>query len=290
MKGLIIKGIGGFYYIQTEQGIIEAKGRGIFKNRGITLCVGDEVNVELTKEDETKGVIDEIYPRKNHFIRPPIANIDRFIVVFAAKDPEPNYPVIDKFLITAELHNIEPIICINKCDLVSDEELEKVKAIYNGVYEVLCVSSLTGQGIDQLKELVSGQKVAFAGPSGVGKSSILNVLHPEAKMETGEISQKTKRGKHTTRHVEIFNIDGGGLLFDTPGFTSFEIADIAPEELMNYYPEFNHYLGQCRYDNCKHLKEPECAVREAVKKKEINILRYKSYVANEEELRSKRKY
>lgn len=290
MNGLIIKGIGGFYYIQTEKGIIEAKGRGIFKNRGITLCVGDEVNVELTKEDETKGVIDEIYPRKNIFVRPPIANVDKFIVVFAAKDPEPNFPVIDKFLITAELHNIEPVICINKCDLVTVEELAKIKAIYENVYKVICVSSLTGEGLEDLMEIISGEKIAFAGPSGVGKSSILNALHPEAKMETGEISQKTKRGKHTTRHVEIFNLDGGAMLFDTPGFTSFEITDIEPEELMNYYPEFSAYLGKCKFDNCRHLKEPECAVREAVKNKEIHIFRYKSYIANEEELKSKKKY
>ena len=290
MKGLIVKGIGGFYYIQTEAGLIEAKGRGIFKKQGITLCVGDEVEVTLLDDTGGKGVIEEIYPRKNHFIRPPIANIDIFAVVFAARSPKPNYPVIDKFLIAAEIHDIEPVICINKCDLVSDSEAAEIKAIYENEYKVILVSSRTGQGIEELENTIKGRKTALAGPSGVGKSSILNLLHPKAEMETGEVSHKTQRGKHTTRHVEIFSAEGGGLIFDTPGFTSFELGDIDESELAHYYREFGKYDSQCRYDDCRHLKEPQCAVRAAVEDGRIHPLRYKSYADNYEELKGRRKY
>lgn len=290
MRGLIIKGIGGFYYVQTENGLIEAKGRGIFKKDGITLSVGDEVDITILEDDNTKGVIEKIYPRKNCFIRPPIANVDVFIVVFAATSPTPNFPVIDKFLVNAEKHGIEPIICINKKDLVTEEELSKLKSIYEDAYEVVDISTLTGDGIDKLETLIKGKKAALAGPSGVGKSSILNKLHPSANMETGEVSKKTARGKHTTRHVEIFSVEHGGMIYDTPGFTSFEMPDIELNELREYYPEFERYHGQCKYDNCYHLKEPECAVRSAVKNGEIHILRYKAYLANMEEIKNKNKY
>lgn len=290
MKGLIVKGIGGFYYVQTEKGLIEAKGRGIFKKDGITLCVGDEVEIEIIDENEAKGVIEKIYERKNIFIRPPIANVDVFIVVFAATSPAPNFPIIDKFLVNAEINGIEPIICINKKDLVSSEEIEKIKDIYKDSYKVIAVSTLTEEGLDELLPLIKDKKVALAGPSGVGKSSILNQLHPSANMEIGEVSKKTARGKHTTRHVEIFQIEQGGMLFDTPGFTSFELPDMEMSQLKEYYPEFEKLKGECKYDNCNHLKEPECAVRKAVKAGDIHILRYKAYLANMEELKNKSRY
>ncbi len=290
MKGLIVKGIGGFYYVQTEKGLIEAKGRGIFKKDGITLCVGDEVEIEIIDENEAKGVIEKIYERKNIFIRPPIANVDVFIVVFAATSPAPNFPIIDKFLVNAEINGIEPIICINKKDLVSPEEIDKIKDIYKDSYKVIAVSTLTEEGLDELLPLIKDKKVALAGPSGVGKSSILNQLHPSANMEIGEVSKKTARGKHTTRHVEIFQIEQGGMLFDTPGFTSFELPDMEMSQLKEYYPEFEKLKGECKYDNCNHLKEPECAVRKAVKAGDIHILRYKAYLANMEELKNKSRY
>lgn len=290
MKGLIVKGIGGFYYVQTELGVIEAKGRGVFKKDGITLCVGDDVDIEIIDEEKGKGVIEKIYPRKNCFIRPPIANVDAFIVVFAAKSPAPNFPIIDKFLVNAEKHGIEPIICINKKDLVSEEEIEKIKDIYKDSYKVVAVSTLEKEGLEELLPLVKDKKAALAGPSGVGKSSILNELHPSANMETGEVSKKTARGKHTTRHVEIFQIEQGGMIYDTPGFTSFEMPDLEVSELKDYYPEFEKLRGQCKYDNCYHLKEPNCAVRAAVKAGDIHILRYKAYLANMEELKNKCKY
>ena len=288
MTGLITKGIGGFYYVLTEEGIIEAKGRGIFKNEGIKLAVGDIV--ELEKTEDGKGVINSIHPRKNQFIRPPIVNVDTFIVVFAPAHPKPNYMLIDKFLIMAEMNGIEPVICLNKCDLVSEEEVEEIRRIYGDIYPMLTISCQTGQGLSELQKMVAGKKAALAGPSGVGKSTILNQLHPEANMETGAVSEKTRRGKHTTRHVEIFQLEGGGMIYDTPGFTSFEILEAEEENLSSFYPEMDQIRGQCRYDDCRHVSEPECAVRDAVKAGTIHKKRYDSYLANLDEIRTRRKY
>lgn len=288
MKGLIIKGIGGFYYVKTDQGIFQAKGRGIFKKQGITLSVGDNVDIQVLEDGD--AVINELFPRKNQFIRPAIANIDTFVVVFSATKPKPNFHLIDKFLIMAEMHDIEPVICVNKCDLAKEEQLVEIREIYKNVYPLIETSGKTGKGISKLLGLLEGKKVALAGPSGVGKSTITNLIIPEANMETGDISQKTLRGKHTTRHVEIFEAFGGGLIFDTPGFTSFDILEANEANLMEFYPEIARYNGQCRFDNCRHISEPECAVREAAKAGEFSYLRYESYLANMEEIKKKKKY
>ena len=290
MNGLIIKGIGGFYYVDTEAGVIEAKGRGIFKKDGITLAVGDMVDIEIIDEEEKKGVINSIEPRKNQFIRPPIVNVDTFVVTFAATRPKPNFALVDKFLVMAEMNNVDAVICINKCDLVDEETLAQYKAIYEEHYPVLAVSAQTGEGIEELETAIAGKTVAFAGPSGVGKSTIINSIIPHANMETGSISEKTKRGKHTTRHVEIFLANGGGRVYDTPGFTSFEILEAEEDNLEMYYPDIAAFKGQCYYDNCRHLKEPDCSVRAAVKAGKIHKLRYESYVANMDEIKSRRKY
>ena len=290
MEGLIVKGIGGFYYVDTGSEIIEAKGRGIFKKDGITLAVGDRVELEIIDEAEKKGVINSIYPRKNQFIRPPIVNVDTFVVVFAASKPKPNLVLVDKFLVMAEMHGVEAIICINKRDLVSRDELDEYRNVYDGIYPVIAVSARTREGMDELKKAISGKTAAFAGPSGVGKSTITNALVPHANMETGSISEKTKRGKHTTRHAEIFKAEGGGRIFDTPGFTSFEIMEADEESLMHYYPDIERYSDGCFYDNCRHLKEPQCAVREAVNKGKIHRLRYESYAANMEEIKNRKKF
>ena len=235
-------------------------------------------------------MINSIYPRKNQFIRPPIANVDTFVVVFAASKPKPNLVLVDKFLVMAEMHGVEAVICINKSDLVSPEVLAEYRAIYGNIYPVIAVSARTGEGMDELKQAVSGKTAALAGPSGVGKSTIINALIPHANMETGSISEKTKRGKHTTRHVEIFRADGGGRIFDTPGFTSFEIMEAEEDNLMHYYPDIDRYSANCYYDNCRHLKEPSCAVREALNEGKIHRLRYESYAANMEEIKNRRKY
>lgn len=288
MKGLIIKGIGGFYYVKTADGIYQAKGRGIFKKEGITLAVGDNVELEVLPDGD--GVINEILPRKNQFIRPPIANVDCFIVVFAAAKPKPNFSIIDKFLIMAEVGNMDAVLCINKCDLASDEELARIRDIYEGIYPMFFVSAKSGEGIDSLDTYISGKRAAFAGPSGVGKSTITNLIVPQANMETGKISSKTSRGKHTTRHVEIFESREGGLVFDTPGFTSFDILEADEAALSDYYPEFASYKGKCRFDNCRHLKEPDCRVREAAERGEISMARYESYLTNLEQVKKRKKY
>ena len=288
MTGLITKGIGGFYYVLTDEGIIEAKGRGIFKKDGITLAVGDVV--ELEKTEDGQGVINSIHPRKNQFIRPPIVNVDTFLVVFAPARPKPNYMLIDKFLIMAEMNGIEPVLCLNKCDLVSAEEIREIREIYDGIYPFLTISCKTGEGLAELEQLVSGKKAALAGPSGVGKSTILNHLHPEANMETGAVSHKTSRGRHTTRHVEIFQLQNGGMIYDTPGFTSFEILEAEEDNLAGFYPEMEALQGQCRYDDCRHRSEPDCAVRRAAEEGRIHRKRYDSYLANLDEIRSRKKY
>ena len=182
MEGLIVKGIGGFYYVDTGLDIIEAKGRGIFKKDGITLAVGDRVELEIIDEAEKKGVINSIYPRKNQFIRPPIVNVDTFVVVFAASKPKPNLVLVDKFLVMAEMNDVEAVICINKSDLASQEELKEFRAVYEDIYPVIAVSAKTGDGMDELKKAVSGKTAALAGPSGVGKSTIINDLVPYANM------------------------------------------------------------------------------------------------------------
>ena len=290
MEGLIVKGIGGFYYVDTGSEIIEAKGRGIFKKDGITLAVGDRVELEIIDEAEKKGVINSIYPRKNQFIRPPIVNVDTFVVVFAASKPKPNLVLVDKFLVMAEMHGVEAIICINKRDLVSRDELDEYRNVYDGIYPVIAVSARTGEGMDELKKAISGKTAAFAGPSGLGKSTITNALVPHANMETGSISEKTQRGKHTTRHVEIFDAYKDAKVFDTPGFTSFEILEAEEDNLQAYYPEFEPYAGSCRYDNCRHIKEPGCTVQKAVSDGRIHPKRYDSYVSNMEEIRKRKKY
>ncbi len=290
MVGLIKKGIGGFYYVETEKGLIEAKGRGIFKKDGLTLMVGDNVELSIIDEEKKQGVIEEIFPRKNQFIRPPIANVEVFAVVFAPQKPKPNFALIDKFLIMAEMNEAEAVICINKCDLASEEEIAAIKAIYEPVYRVLAVSAKTGMGLPELEKLLSGKRAALAGPSGVGKSTILNSIVPHANMETGAVSEKTKRGRHTTRHAEIFDAECGAKIFDTPGFTSFEILEAQEEDLWHYYPEFEPYAGDCRYDNCRHIKEPDCGVRKAVSAGKIHSKRYDSYVLNMEEIKKRKKY
>ena len=297
MKGLVIKGIGGFYYVKIGDDIFECRGRGLLKIEGKKLAVGDIVELtetELSKEAEKRGishegVIESIYPRKNEFVRPPIVNVDCFIVTFAAKSPDPDLSLIDKFIIMAEMRNVECIILVNKADLADEEYLAELESVYSGGYTVLIASCVTGEGIDKLKQAISGKTVCFAGPSGVGKSTLINKLIPTADMETGSLS-KISRGRHTTRHVEIFTAEGGGLVYDTPGFTSFEIMEAEENNLKDFFPEFEAYNKLCYFDNCRHINEPDCAVREAVKSGEINKRRYESYKDIIKEIKKKRKY
>jgi ribosome biogenesis GTPase len=288
MRGLIVKGVGGFYYVKVGEHTYQSKARGIFKKDGTVPYVGDEVRIELIEDGD--AMINEILPRKNVFIRPPIANVDCFVIVVAAAHPEPNFEVVDRFWVMAEKNHTEIILCINKIDLVPQEKIDSISGVYKDIYPVVCVSSKTGEGLDQLPKLLEGKKSALAGPSGAGKSTILNNLQSGLSVETGKVSEKTKRGKHTTRHVEIFQMDYGGMIFDTPGFTSFDILEAEEDELQFLYPEMAKRLGSCKFDNCRHIKEPQCAIRNAAEVGEIHLSRYQSYVSQYREINERKKY
>ncbi len=288
MRGLIVKGIGGFYYVKSETGIItQCRARGIFKNEGVMIYVGDEVEYEMA--DDEDGIITKIYDRKNEFIRPPIANVDVLAIVISAAKPKANLYILDKFLVMAEKKHASIIICINKCDAADIEDIEKIANIYEGIYDVVRTSSKNGQGIEQLKKLIAGKRVAFAGPSGVGKSTLLNMLDNNLNLETGAISKKTKRGKHTTRHVEIFEASFGALIYDTPGFTSLDIMDVDMSELADLYPDIARYKGLCKYDDCIHINEPDCSVLKALEEGTIKQSRFDSYKKQIEEIKGKNK-
>ncbi|MEE1038520.1 MAG: ribosome small subunit-dependent GTPase A [Eubacterium sp.] len=289
MKGLIVKGIAGFYYVRNDQGeVIQCKARGNFKNEGIVPHVGDLVEYQQLEDGD--GIVEEIFPRKNQFIRPPIANVDLIVIVVAASKPKPNPFIIDRFLVMAERSNTDIVLCLNKVDDAKQKDIDAFDQIYDNIYKVIKTSAENGEGLEELKEVLKGRKTAFAGPSGVGKSTLINALQPGFKLETGEISNKTKRGKHTTRHVEIFEMDFGAMVYDTPGFTSFELLEANEAELQLFYPELAKFKGQCRYDDCVHIKEPECKVLEALERGEIHPSRYESYKGQIEEIRNKRKY
>ena len=290
MRGLIVKGIGGFYYVETEKGVIETKGRGIFKKDKMLLRVGDDVEISMLPDGT--GVINKIHKRQNAFDRPPIANIDMFAVVFAARDPDPNFDLIDRFLLMAEKNDMEALLVMNKADLVTQDEIDRVAARYTGSgYGFHAVSALTDAGVDELMKAFSGKRTALAGPSGVGKSSLTNVMVPEAGMETGTVNDKTGRGRHTTRHVEIFKLaEGNGLLFDTPGFTAFDLEGVSSYELGELYPEIAALSEECRFRDCRHMNEPGCRVSEAAASGSgITEERYRSYIRNLEEILEREK-
>lgn len=288
MRGIIVKGIAGFYYVKVENKVYQCKARGRFKKLGIVPTVGDFVEIQIL--DDGDGVVNEILPRRNSFLRPPIANVDCMIVVISAADPEPNFTILDKFLIMAEGNRTDVVICVNKVEIASTEILLKIDEIYKDIYPLVFVSCMEKTGFEKLELLLKDKKSALAGPSGVGKSTILNCLMPNEDIEVGEISRKTRRGKHTTRHVEIFETNFGAMLFDTPGFTSFEILEAEEDQLHFYYPEMADFIINCKYDNCRHIKEPNCGVIAAVEEGLISKSRYKSYVEQITEIREKKKY
>lgn len=274
LEGIIIKGIGGFYYVKTEKGeVCECKARGVFRKDNIKPAIGDKVTIE---EENGKGSIVKIHERRTFMVRPPVSNIDNLLIVTAAKNPDPDLLLIDKMIVTAEYKGITPILCINKTDLSDGAEVTDIYK--NTGYTVLTVSTYENRGIDRLQELLKGKITAFAGPSGVGKSSILNELISE-NAETGEISKKIKRGKHTTRHVELFELEKGGYIFDTPGFSSFELENIPANELFRLFPEMRDVEGRCRFKGCVHKNEPDCAVKEMLKNNEISNSRYENYLS-----------
>lgn len=273
MRGTIFKGIGGFYYVKDAMGnTIECKARGKFRKEHIVPMIGDEVEVDVKNG---KGSIVEIYPRRTRLTRPAVANIDIVVVVAAAKSPDPNTSLIDMMLVNAEINGIEAIVCINKSDLADVSELEK---IYNSAgYKTVVVSAETGEGIEDLFELIKGKIAAFAGVSGVGKSSLLTII-TGSELETGEVSEKISRGRHTTRHVELFPVKGGGYVLDTPGFSSLEADDVTLEDVQMCFPEIAAVSHECRFRGCAHIGEPDCAVKALVEQNKIAKSRYRSYV------------
>ena len=291
MQGKIIKGIAGFYYVDVaESGIYECKAKGIFRKDKMKPLVGDNVEIEVLDSSAMTGNLVRILPRENQLIRPAAANVDQALVIFAVRQPEPNLGLLDRFLIAMEQQDIPVVICFNKKDLAKGEELKKICDIYEGCgYHVLTVSAEKEEGIDTIRKILYGKTTVVAGPSGVGKSSLTNLLQGEVSMETGEISKKLKRGKHTTRHSQLITVGSHTYLMDTPGFSSLFVDGMEKEELRMYFPELRRYEGECRFLGCVHVNEPDCRVKDAVEEGNISRERYESYVGLYEELKEKEK-
>lgn len=297
MQGKIVKGIAGFYYVYAKADdalaghIYECKAKGIFRKDHIKPLVGDDVEMTVIDEEKKLGNIVDILPRKNALIRPAVANIDQALVIFAVSKPEPNFNLLDRFLLMMEQQGLKCIICFNKTDIASKEEQDRLHSVYEkSGCPVLFVSAKEKTGIDGLRKFLKGKTTAVAGPSGVGKSSLINEIQSGVKMETGSISEKIARGKHTTRHSEFIPVGENTFIMDTPGFSSLGIFDLEKENLKFYYPEFETYENTCRFHGCVHINEPDCKVREAVERNEINNIRYENYKLLYEELKQRKRY
>ncbi len=272
IKGTIVKGIGGFYYVKAEDDIIyECKARGVFRKKHITPTIGDKVLIEI---ENGKGFIEEIQPRRNKLVRPSVANVDTLVIVVATLSPEPDLSVIDKMLVNAHINDIEPVICLNKTDIGKRDDI--IGIYKNAGYTVLEVSAIENSGIDELKSILNGKVTAFAGLSGVGKSSILSIV-TESRLEIGKVSDKIQRGKHTTRHTELFEIDKDSYVLDTPGFGSLETESIDYQNLWQCFPEMHDVNYNCRFRGCSHINEPDCAVKKLIEEGKIAQSRYESY-------------
>lgn len=271
-----MKALSGFYYVKCEDGLVECKPRGKMRKENLTPLVGDEVLISMTGK---KGVIEQLLPRRNSFIRPPVANLDALVLLAANSNPITDPFLIDRVAAIAGSRDVPVILCVNKIDLDPGENL---CTIYRHAgFRVIETSAETGEGVDELRKEISGKTVAFTGNSGVGKSSILNALCPDFAIQTGEVSEKLGRGRHTTRHVELYELPDGTCIADTPGFSSFDTEQmelVVKEELQYAFPDFAPYLGQCQFRDCAHIKEPGCCVRQALTDGQIGQTRYDSYV------------
>jgi len=287
MKGTIIKGIAGFYYVKTEDGrLIECKARGKFRFDELTPMVGDMVEIAI--DDNDKGVIDSVLPRKSQLTRPAVANITQALVVFAFKNPDINLELLNRFLVLCEYNNLKITVCMNKSDLNTGQNDMIIEMIKSAGYDFLSLNAEKGIGTDLVKEKLKDNITVLCGPSGAGKSTILNSIAGRTLMETGVVSNKLGRGKHTTRHSELIEV-GGGFIVDTPGFSSLDIDFIKREDLMYSFPEFQEFIGKCRFTGCIHHKEPDCAIKKAVEQGVINPLRYDFYIKMLEEISNTRR-
>lgn len=292
MQGKIIKGIAGFYYIHAENGqVYECKAKGAFRKQKIKPLVGDMVRIAVLDEAEHLGNVEEILPRKNELIRPAVANIDMALVIFAAAKPEPNFNLLDRFLCMMEFQNVPVTICFNKTDLVDEGKIEEYRRIYEPAgYRLMSTCTRTGEGVDAVKALLHGKTTTVAGPSGVGKSSLINALQSDVQMQTGVISDKIDRGKHTTRHSEIVPVMEDSYIMDTPGFSSMDVPGFEKEDLWTCFPEFREYEPYCKFQGCSHINEPDCGVKEALAEGKISSVRYENYKLLYEELKNMKKY
>lgn len=292
VTGKIVKGIAGFYYVHGEDGIIyECKAKGIFRNKKIKPLVGDDVEISVLSREPPEGSIDLIRPRSSALIRPAAANVHQAMVIFAMADPAPNLNLLDRFLVLMERNHVPVTVVFNKTDLAGEEERRRYRDIYEPAgYQVMFFSALEGAGLDQIKSCLAQKTTVLAGPSGVGKSSLTNLLMPEANMETGAVSEKIRRGRHTTRHSELFCLGRDTYLMDTPGFSSLLVDDMEPEELKAYFPEFRPFEEECRFLGCVHMGERVCGVKEAARGGRISRSRYENYRLFYRELKEKRRY
>lgn len=296
--GLITKALSGYYYVlpdDGEQSVIQCRARGIFKKRGLTPLVGDRVVYSMASDDE--GTVDELLPRKSELIRPPIANVDTALLVFAVTQPDISLALLDKFLVHTERAKLRTILCLTKSDLLADDpelaqRIDTLSAAYEAMgYAVLRCSAVSGEGLTAVSDALRGCMTVFSGQSGVGKSSLLNQLVPGINLETGEISNRLGRGRHTTRHVELIAHPDGGFIADTPGFSQLDFADIEAEELSLYFAEMAPLMEACKFRGCLHLSEPDCAVRAALQEGRIQHSRYDHYAQFVQEIRDrKRRY
>ncbi|MBD5466370.1 MAG: ribosome small subunit-dependent GTPase A [Lachnospiraceae bacterium] len=292
MQGKIIKGIGGFYYVHLSgKGVYECKAKGLFRKMGMKPLVGDDAEVQVLDEGARTGNIVSILQRKNQLIRPAVSNVDQAMVIFSVVKPEPNFHLLNSFLVMMERQKVPCVICFNKVDIASKEQIEARRSIFKGTdYSVFFASAREEKGIETIKDILKNKTTTVAGPSGVGKSSLINSLQKDVSMETGEISKKIERGRHTTRHSELIALEEGGYIMDTPGFSSLSVDFMEKEEIKEYFPEFLKYEPKCRFQGCAHIHEPDCAVKSALAEGMISRVRYDDYVMFYEQCKEKRRY
>ena len=292
MKGKIVKGISGFYYVHVaETGIYECKAKGIFRNQKIKPLVGDDVEIVVLDKEKRIGNVEKILPRTRELIRPAVANIDMALVIFAAAKPDPNFNLLDRFLCMMEYQKVPVTICFNKCDLVTEEQREVLRKIYElAGYELLFTSAKTQENVEKLKSVLQGKMTAVAGPSGVGKSSLINDLQDAVQMQTGGSSANCGFGYRYKRNSQIIPIAENTYIMDTPGFSSMDLPGFSKEDLWTCYPEFVRFEPGCRFIGCSHIGEPDCGVKTALAEGKISQVRYDNYVQLYQEMKNMRKY